>query len=174
MSYSFVESSANNQTLEETQLVLTYELGRIFNCLYNVRDLVGYDTFGRTEMSDFISMMRMLCEQKSWNYELLMKEATSLPSRYDYNGVLAKMMIALGKLIRGLHYVKRFNDPRGDDPLIAIVELLRWSRQLCLSLHWDYWQLQDLGELRYEERMQDLRANGISTGLKLEYRRINE
>jgi hypothetical protein len=76
--FSFIKESANDQTPEETLLVCTYELGKVIECQhyekrYGEDRLIqkGYKTFGRTEMSDLISMLRMYCEQRDWDFEEL-------------------------------------------------------------------------------------------------------
>jgi len=75
--FSFVETSANEQTPEETLLVMTYELGKVieYNHKAGVYGPSGYysDSNQRKEMSDLISMCRMYCEQKGWSFEGLMR-----------------------------------------------------------------------------------------------------
>lgn len=75
--FSFVGQSANKQPKEQTLLVLTYELGKVieYNHKANVYGATGYysDANQQKEMSDAISMMRMYCEQKGWNYRDLEK-----------------------------------------------------------------------------------------------------
>ena len=73
--FSFVEASTNRQTTEETLLVLTYEVGNVIrNFFYDKRyGTAGYKDNMKTELSDVISMVRMLCELEGWNFEELMR-----------------------------------------------------------------------------------------------------
>lgn len=78
--FSFIEESANNQTKEDTLLIATYELGKIIQCYhYSKRfgidriEKMSYKAYGKTEMADLISMLRMYCEQQEWNYEELLE-----------------------------------------------------------------------------------------------------
>ena len=78
MSFSFVRNSVNPQTVDETLHVATYELGKIIECHHYEKrfgpDRVvakGYQDHGKTEMADLISMLRMYCEQKDWNFFVL-------------------------------------------------------------------------------------------------------
>lgn len=74
--FSFVLNSANVQTPEQTLLILTYELGKVieYNHKAYVYGAASYysDANQQREMSDLISMGRMYCEQKGWNYDKLM------------------------------------------------------------------------------------------------------
>ena len=169
MSYSFVKNSANNQIVEETQLIMVYELGKVFECLYDKRELSGYREFARTELADFISMSRMLCEQVGWNYDNMITSNSNIFVN-TREQLLAKMQILLGKIIRGLHYKKRFDDYRGDSPDICMQCLVDQTRWLCGLLLFDFWEVVELGELRYIERMHDLMSNGIKSQLKEEFR----
>lgn len=73
--FSFVEESANDLSPETTQAIMTYELGHVIEYHLKARlyGAVGYysDINQQKEMSDLISMCRMYCEQKCWNYETL-------------------------------------------------------------------------------------------------------
>lgn len=76
--FSFVANSANNQTPDETLLVATYELGKIIECNHYEKrygaeriESKGFNDHGKTEVADLISMIRMYCEQKGWNYNEL-------------------------------------------------------------------------------------------------------
>ena len=75
--FSFVKNSANTQSKEQTLLVLTYELGKLieYNHKANIYGATGYycDANQQKEASDIISMLRMYCEQKGWNFEDLIK-----------------------------------------------------------------------------------------------------
>lgn len=78
--FSFVKESANDQSKEDTLLVATYELGKIIQCHhYSKRfgidriEKMGYKAYGKTEMADLISMLRMYCEQQEWDYNELLK-----------------------------------------------------------------------------------------------------
>ena len=100
--FSFTKYSANNQTPDETLLVLSYELGEVIKCHHYFKryGTTGYKDHGKTEMADVISMVRMYCEQEGW----------------------------------------------------------------------DFYELMDIGEKKYTERMRDLVKNGIKSQLKEELR----
>lgn len=74
--FSFVRNSANVQTPEQTLQILTYELGKVieYNHKAHVYGATSYysDANQQREMSDLISMSRMYCEQKEWDYDKLM------------------------------------------------------------------------------------------------------
>lgn len=75
MSKFFTEHNVNpKQTPERTLGILTYELGRVFENLLKA-DVYGkpqaYLGDARYEMSDLISMTRLLCEQMDWDFEEL-------------------------------------------------------------------------------------------------------
>jgi len=77
MSFSFVDNSVNEQTSEQTLLIMVYVLGKVIEYSHKARvyGATGYysDENQQKEMSDLISMYRMYCEQKGWNFEALMK-----------------------------------------------------------------------------------------------------
>lgn len=75
--FSFVKESANEQPPEQTLLVLTYELGKVieYNHKARIYGASAYysDANQQREMSDLISMARMYCEQKGWDFSVLMQ-----------------------------------------------------------------------------------------------------
>ena len=75
--FSFVENSATNQTSEQTQLIMTYELGKVIEYHFKARVYGSSEYYSdanqQKEMSDLISMCRMYCEQKGWDYEGLQR-----------------------------------------------------------------------------------------------------
>jgi len=75
MIFSFVENNVNNQTPEETLHVMTYELGSLVECHHKSKRYgeQGYVGLAKKGMSDLISMCRMYCEQKGWDYDELIK-----------------------------------------------------------------------------------------------------
>ena len=75
MSFSFVENEVVNQTLDETLHIMTYNLGGLIECHHKSKRYgeKGYVELAKKQMSDLISMCRMYCEQKSWDYDELMK-----------------------------------------------------------------------------------------------------
>jgi hypothetical protein len=167
MTYSFVKSSANNQTVEETQLVMTYELGGLFECLYIDKDDRGYKSFAQSELADYISMCRMLCEQVAWDFDAMANNDNSLrPATRQI--VLARMMMSMSKMVRGLHYLKRFGAPKDRNPQEYMHKLIQEVQHLCLYMDLSFEEICTLGEQRYEERMHDLHTIGIKSQLKKE------
>ena len=172
MTYSFVKASANNQTLDETQLVMVYELGRIFDCLLNREgDMKGFRAFAMSETADFISMCRMLCEQKGWDFEKL---------AFDYDGSeiviprseqLARIYVALSKVVRGNFYIKRFGKPHNENPEESMRIVIHWTKMLCQTMKWDFAEVMVVGENKYEEQMKYLRESALNEQLKPEHRR---
>lgn len=77
MSFSFVQSCANPQTPEQTLLILTYELGKVIEYYHKAKvyGAAGYYCVEnqQKEMADLISMCRMYCEQRGWDFYGLMK-----------------------------------------------------------------------------------------------------
>ena len=76
--FSFVENSANPQTLEQTLLVGTYEWVRLIEYqhksrVYGPKEVYYCEENQKKEMADHISMCRMYCEQRGWDFEGLMK-----------------------------------------------------------------------------------------------------
>jgi hypothetical protein len=173
MAYSFVKASANNQTPDETQLVMVYELGRIFDCLLNrgAEDFKAFKAFAQTETADFISMCRMLCEQKGWDFEVLAYDDTGVEVILPRSEQLARIYVALSKVVRGNFYIKRFGKPRNEDPEASMRVVIHWTKMLCNNMDWDFEEVRAIGESKYEERMRDLRETGLNTQLKPEFRR---
>lgn len=171
MTYSFVAKSANYQTPDETQAVLTYQLSKVFDCLYGRESETGFRSFASTEFADMTAMCRMLCEQEKYDFEKLCFNPE--PREWSVDTILAKLFIALGKVVQRRHYIKRFGVSRHGKPEDAMHELTQLMRHLCYHMNWDFWELCDMGESRYEERMKDLRENGLNQFLKPEYQRQN-
>ena len=75
MDFSFVQSDVTNQTSDETLHVMTYELGHLVELHHKSKRYgpQGYLGDAKKEMADLISMCRMYCEQKGWNFDELMK-----------------------------------------------------------------------------------------------------
>ena len=75
--FSFVRNDVTNQTPDETLHVITYELGKVVESYHKSKryGAAAYysDANQQKEMSDLISMCRMYCEQRGWNFEELMK-----------------------------------------------------------------------------------------------------
>lgn len=77
MSFSFVKNNINNQTSEQTLLVAVYELGKVIEYQHKAR-VYGADGYyslenQKKEVSDLISMIRMYCEQRGWDFYELME-----------------------------------------------------------------------------------------------------
>jgi len=75
--FSFVQNDVCNQTLDETLHILTYELGRVVE-YYHKSKRYGEEGFycienQKKEVSDLISMCRMYCEQRGWDFYKLME-----------------------------------------------------------------------------------------------------
>ena len=76
-SFSFVANSADNVTPERILLILVYEIGKLIE--YRIKAQIcgesGYYSVAnqQKEMADVISMVRMYCEMRGWNFEELMK-----------------------------------------------------------------------------------------------------
>ena len=78
MNFSFVQNSANSQTPEQTLLVATYELGKVIEYqhkarVYGPKGVYYCEENQKKEMADHVSMCRMYCEQRGWDFEELMK-----------------------------------------------------------------------------------------------------
>lgn len=76
--FSFVEHDVNGQTPEQTLLVGTYEWGRLVEYqhkarVYGPREVYYCEENQKKEMADHISMCRMYCEQRGWDFAELMK-----------------------------------------------------------------------------------------------------
>lgn len=76
--FSFVSTSANDQTPEQTLLVGTYEWGRLIEYqhkarVYGPQEVYYCEENQKKEMADHISMCRMYCEQRGWDYDQLMR-----------------------------------------------------------------------------------------------------
>lgn len=75
--FSFVVNSVGPQTLEETLMMLTYELGKVIEYYHKAKryGASGYysEDNQKKEMSDLISMVRMYCEQRVWDFNELMR-----------------------------------------------------------------------------------------------------
>jgi hypothetical protein len=80
--FDFVKTSVNPQTVDETLMVATYELGKVIECHHYTKRygidsstliIKGYKNHGKSEVADLISMIRMYCQQQDWNYEELVE-----------------------------------------------------------------------------------------------------
>jgi hypothetical protein len=73
--FSFVKESANNQTLDETLRILTYEVGDMNKCLHYEshypKERNAYQPELKKATSQSITMLRMFCEQRGWNFDEL-------------------------------------------------------------------------------------------------------
>ena len=71
--FSFLETSATPQTLDETLMILTYELGKVIYCYHYAKRYgpKSYEALMKQNMQNVISMSRMVCEHKGWDYEAL-------------------------------------------------------------------------------------------------------
>jgi hypothetical protein len=156
VSFSFVKEDVTHQTADETQAILTYELSKVFDCLYHQDGDKAADLMAQTEFADTISMTRMLCEQSLVDFnEYAFAPAVTLDSTHK---LLALSFISLGNVIQRRHYTKRFGFAKQGDTESTIGQFIRSLRVLAQHLKWDFWALSDLGEKRYIERMKDLRG----------------
>lgn len=172
MAFSFVKNSANYQTVDETEHVMTYELAKVFECMFDDIDLKAKDIFGMTEVADFISMIRMFCEQQSWDFESMV--GGEVPSSMARKDILSNTFVNLGKMIRGVHYYKRFHNYRGLEPQTSMILVISNIRKLCYYMKWSFDDLVKMGEERYAERMDDLKTIGVNKYLKKEYQRADK
>ena len=73
--FSFKKHAVGYQSMEQTLLILTYELGKLieYNHKANIYGATAYysDANQQKEMSDLISMARYYCEQKEWDFDQL-------------------------------------------------------------------------------------------------------
>ena len=73
--FSFTKESATDQSPEETQAIMSYELGHVIEYHLKAKrygESVYYSNKNQQkEMSDLISMCRYYCEQKGWDFEVL-------------------------------------------------------------------------------------------------------
>jgi hypothetical protein len=168
MSFSFVEKSANNQTPPETLNIMTYELAMVFSLVNRSNKNSDLSMFIKTEVADFVSMTRMFCEQTG----LLFKDIDT-NKKDDLSA--GRIFIALGYVIQRYHYKKRFGEySEKGDPQESINILCDYIYSLCLEYHWNYFEVMELGEKRYIDRMRDLVTNGIKSELKKEHQGENK
>ena len=73
--FSFVETSADVITSGDVLHIMTYELGSVVHnfCKDKYYGSQGYKGNMKCELSDVVSMVRMLCELEGWNFEELMR-----------------------------------------------------------------------------------------------------
>lgn len=75
--FSFVQSDVTSQTSGETLHIMTYGLGKVVECYHKAKRYgpIGYYCEGnqKKEMADLISMCRMYCEQRGWDFDELVK-----------------------------------------------------------------------------------------------------
>ena len=73
--FSFITLAVGPQSMEQTLLIMTYELGKLIEYFHkaNRYGKTAYysDANQQKEMSDLISMVRYYCEQKGWDFEAL-------------------------------------------------------------------------------------------------------
>ena len=168
MSFSFVEKSANTIEIDETLNIMTYELAMIFVLTSKKEKDLDISGFLKTEVSDFVSMCRMFCEQTGLQFKEL-----NLNRKEDLSA--GRLFISLGYVVQRYHYKKRFGDySEKGDPQESIDILCDYIYSLCLTYKWDYFDIMEVGEKRYLARMNDLVTNGIKTELKKEYQQENK
>ena len=73
--FSFTENSINQPSDDDVLQVLTYELGDIVKCQYRSRVYgpEGFKSEQKQAFADLISMVRLFCEKKGWDFEELMR-----------------------------------------------------------------------------------------------------
>ena len=166
MAFSFVENSVNPLTADQTQSVLIYELGALEDSLFSREKQPDYQTYGKTELSDCICMCRMLCEQESWSYNEI---NFYYPEPYiDFFNLYHQIRSSSCKLVQQRHYHRVFGDYSRGTPFDSMTILLHWLYTLCEKMGWNYWEIQDMGEKRYKQRMKDIIEHGVKSKLKSE------
>lgn len=74
---SFVGLDVSRQTLDETLHVMTAELGKVIEYYHKAKrygETCYYSqAMQQKELADLISMCRMYCEQRGWDFESLIK-----------------------------------------------------------------------------------------------------
>lgn len=73
--FSFVQADVTDQTPDETLHVMTYELGRLVEHHHKGKRYgeQGYLGSAKKELAGLVSMCRMYCEQRGWDFDELMK-----------------------------------------------------------------------------------------------------
>ena len=159
MGFSFLTHSVTQLTPERTLVILTYEVGAFIDTLGKSRD------FGRTELSDIVSMTRMFCEQVGVDYDALLEPFDPI-GRFNVELIL-KLAVSLGKLAQSYHYTNMFGSSLHHDDLpTSLREFIHTCRRCCFSLRWDYFDIQDMGERKYMERMAHIKQDGRKEVLK--------
>jgi len=171
MGFSFVEHSFNVQTPEETYLVGAYELGSMIRCYhYHKRYGRGYLKDCEGELSDFISMLRMYCEQTGIDYvqarrsDMFVWLATdsevsierSLSRAFAHYGRIWSSGIDVNTAI-----LTRLPRDKYEVPALYVAYVIGDLMQVCKLLNWSYESIQKWGEERYLDRMSDLRLYGL-------------
>lgn len=176
--FSFVKESINNQTPDETLLVLTYELKNIARCQWmEDHDLpIGYEAHKKSEIGDLISMLRMYCEQICENYNWITQ--SSILNTYSQtlinlskSDLVANLWIQLGNIINSHHYIKRFGTPKQHGNITHHLACFKYTLDKYISncgLVW--YELEKQGEEHYRERMEQLKKEGLKDQLKEEYK----
>lgn len=145
MSFSFAKRAVGYQSVEQTLLIMTYELGKVieYNHKARIYGATAYysDANQQKEMSDFISMLRYYCEMKQWPYDVQLSEVKESQS-------IEELLIRMVRCV-------------GDLTLTNVVpDLVGYIMQYCATKSWDYKQLEALGEQGYLERMEDILQYG--------------
>jgi len=99
MSFSFIEKSANTIEIDETLNIMTYELAMIFVLTSKKEKDLDISGFLKTEVSDFVSMCRMFCEQTGLQFKEL-----NLNRKEDLSA--GRLFISLGYVVQRYHYRK--------------------------------------------------------------------
>ena len=73
--FSFVQSDVANQTSDETLHVMTYELGSLIAHHHKTKRYgeQGYLGSDKKELAGLVSMCRMYCEQRGWDFDELIE-----------------------------------------------------------------------------------------------------
>jgi hypothetical protein len=143
--FDFIRASKQPvQSIYETYIIGAYELGSTLRNFYYDRLYgTGYAFDMQAEFADFVSILRMLCQQSSIAYD----EMVIVRSLGTTIKVPEGLWIGLYRSYASLLL-----------PLVSeeLLGCLVWIRRVCYYYSWELLAIEKLGEERYLERQKDI------------------
>jgi hypothetical protein len=158
MSFSFVRSSVDVQSPSQTLAVAVYELAA---CIDSRNRNLWDDA--KAEYADFISMIRMYGEQRGIDVDNLDRDKYAYQIEPGLTGSLAEhVYVGLGRVVQCDHYDNVYGEGKHKhSPILKHVGKLWYLTGVFAAVKgWPIYELYDLGEERYRDRMSDIRKYG--------------
>ena len=163
MAFSFLKSSVTEQTPDRTLAIWSYELAKVFTCLNTDRSIDGL-VYARSELADVAAMALLFGEQVE--HEACAKAVRTTPISSVQDG-LNRLYEALGQVCQSYVHSEVLGAHSTKEPVnTALTCFYKELYLFCRFYNWDYYELLELGEKRYMDRMNDIREHGKAEVIK--------